>query len=133
MARLGELERAVMDVLWSAPGSCTAREIVTALPDRDLAATTVLTVLSRLERKDLVARDRDGRAHRYRPTASREEHAVSLMREALDTAADRSAALASFARQVSPGEAEALADALGEALRRRGTVRETATPGAEDG
>src|SRR5439155_19196716 len=75
MARLGELERAVMDVLWSANGSCTAREIVTALPDRDLAATTVLTVLSRLERKALVERDRDGRAHRYRPVASQEEHA----------------------------------------------------------
>ncbi|HEY3501503.1 MAG TPA: BlaI/MecI/CopY family transcriptional regulator [Actinocatenispora sp.] len=119
MARLGELERAVMEVLWSAPESCTARDIVTALPDRDLAATTVLTVLSRLERKDLVARDRDGRAHRYRPTASREEHAAALMREALDTAEDRSAALASFASQVSPGEAEALAASLAEAVRRR--------------
>ena len=86
MARLGELERAVMDVLWSANGSCTAREIVAALPDRDLAATTVLTVLSRLERKDLVERDRDGRAHRYRPVASQGEHAAALMREALDTA-----------------------------------------------
>jgi hypothetical protein len=75
---------------------------------------------SRLERKDLVARDRDGRAHRYRATASREEHAAELMREALDTAVDRGAALASFAKAVSPGEAEALADALTEALRRRG-------------
>ncbi len=120
MARLGELERAIMEVLWSTPGPCTARDIVAALADRDLAATTVLTVLSRLERKHLVARDRDGRAHRYHPTASREEHAAALMREALDTAADRSAALATFASQVSPGEAEALAGALAEAVRLRG-------------
>lgn len=119
MVRLGELERAVMDVLWSAPDSCTAREIVTALPDRDLATTTVLTVLSRLERKDLVARDRDGRAHRYRPTASRSERAAALMREALDTATDRGAALVSFAGQVSPGEIEALTGALAEAAHRR--------------
>jgi predicted transcriptional regulator len=119
MARLGELERAVMEVLWAAPDACTARDIVVALPGRDLAATTVLTVLSRLERKDLVARDRDGRAHRYRPIASREDHAAELMREALDTAVDRGAALASFAKAVSPGEAAALADALSEAVRRR--------------
>lgn len=119
MARLGELERAVMEVLWSTPGACTAREIVEALPERDLAPTTVLTVLSRLERKELVARDRDGRAHRYRPVASREQHVAMLMHEALATAPDRTAALASFARQVSPGEAEALAGALTEALVRR--------------
>ncbi|MGA8112955.1 MAG: BlaI/MecI/CopY family transcriptional regulator [Actinocatenispora sp.] len=119
MARLGELERAIMEVLWSTPEACTARDIVDALAARDLAATTVLTVLSRLERKHLVDRDRDGRAHRYRPTASREEHAASLMREALDTAADRHAALATFASQVSPGEAEALVGALAEAVRQR--------------
>ncbi|GIL27524.1 transcriptional regulator [Actinocatenispora comari] len=124
MARLGELERAVMEVLWSAPDSCTARDIVAALPDRDLAATTVLTVLSRLERKDLVARDRDGRAHRYRPTATREQHAATLMHEALDTAEDRTAALASFAEQVSAGEAEQLAASLVEALRRRSGARD---------
>ncbi|BCJ36010.1 hypothetical protein Athai_35130 [Actinocatenispora thailandica] len=124
MARLGELERAVMEVLWSAPDSCTARDIVTALPDRDLAATTVLTVLSRLERKDLVSRDRDGRAHRYRPTATREQHAAALMYEALATAEDRTAALASFAEQVSAGEAEQLAASLVEALRRRSAARD---------
>lgn len=119
MARLGELERAIMEVLWAAPASCTARDVLAELPDRGLAATTVLTVLSRLERKGLVVRDRDGRAHRYRATASRAQHAADLMREALDTAEDRSAALASFASQVSHTEAAALADALAEATRRR--------------
>ncbi len=120
MARLGELERAVMDVLWAAPAGSTARDVVDALPERDLAATTVLTVLSRLERKGLVARDRDGRAHRYRPVGSREDHVAALMREALDSAGDRAAALARFADQVDVADAAALADALDEAVRRRG-------------
>ncbi|MBA3488889.1 MAG: BlaI/MecI/CopY family transcriptional regulator [Longispora sp.] len=119
MARLGELEHAVMEVLWSAGAPCTAREILDALPDRGLAATTVLTVLSRLERKNLVARDRQGRAHLYRPAAPREDHVAALMREALDGAADRGAALARFADQVNEADAEALAAALYEATRRR--------------
>ncbi|GIG68947.1 BlaI/MecI/CopY family transcriptional regulator [Phytomonospora endophytica] len=119
MARLGELERAVMEVLWTAGRPVTAREVVDALPDRSLAATTVLTVLSRLEHKGFVARDRNGRAHHYRPVAGREEHVAALMREALDTASDRGAALARFAEEVSPTEAAALADALTEAVRRR--------------
>ncbi len=119
MARLGELERAVMDVLWTSPTGATARDVLDALPGRDLAATTVLTVLSRLERKGLVIRDRDGRAHRYRAVASREDHVAALMREALDSAGDRAAALARFADQVDASEAAALADALDEAVRRR--------------
>jgi len=120
MARLGELERSVMEVLWSARTAHTARDVLDALPDRDLAATTVLTVLSRLERKGLVVRDRDGRAHRYRAVGSREEHVAALMREALDTADDRAAVLARFADEVTPHEAAALQRALAEALRRRG-------------
>lgn len=119
-----------MEVLWSAGDACTARDIVDALPERARAATTVLTVLSRLERKGLVARDRDGRAHRYRPTAGREDHIAALMREALDGADDRAAALARFASQVSPAEAAALADALTEAQTRRNRPRERRTRGS---
>src|SRR4029079_5797141 len=63
---LGQLERAVMERLWAADGPLTARAVQDGLATRDLAPTTVLTVLGRLERKGLVARERDGRAHHYR-------------------------------------------------------------------
>lgn len=119
MARLGELEHTIMEVLWSAGAPRTAREILDALPDRGLATTTVLTVLSRLERKGLVTRDRDGRAHLYQPAAAREDHIAALMREALDSAADRGAALARFADQVDEADAAALSAALQDAMRRR--------------
>ncbi|HEV2087700.1 MAG TPA: BlaI/MecI/CopY family transcriptional regulator [Cryptosporangiaceae bacterium] len=118
MARLGELERAVMEVLWSADGSRTAREVADALTDRELAKTTVLTVLSRLEHKGRVARNRDGWAHTYSPTASREDYIAELMTEALGDASDRTAALIRFAGRVSPAEAVALSAALDDALRR---------------
>ena len=71
MPNLGELERAVMERLWAAEGPMTARAVQDGLTARDLATTTVLTVLGRLERKGLVTRERDGRAHHYRAVASR--------------------------------------------------------------
>ena len=123
MARLGELERAVMDVLWEAAEAVTARQIAAALPERDLAQTTVLTVLSRLEGKRMVTRSRDGRAHTYVPAASREDHVAGLMHEVLGTAGDdagnRAAALARFADQVSAEDAAALRAALADAERLR--------------
>jgi predicted transcriptional regulator len=119
MLRLGELERAVMDVLWASPEPLTARQVAGGLTSRALALTTVLTVLSRLEAKGYLRRTRDGRAHHYEPTASREDHVAVLMHEVLGAAADRTAALARFAGQVSREEAEALQSALAEALTRR--------------
>jgi predicted transcriptional regulator len=120
MLRLGELERAVMEVLWAADGPLTARAVAGGLASREPALTTVLTVLSRLEAKGYLVRTRDGRAHHYGPTASREEHVAVLMHEVLGAAADRTAALARFAGQVSREEAEALQVALAEALRQSG-------------
>jgi predicted transcriptional regulator len=112
MPHLGDLERAVMNVLWAAEGPVTAKAVGDALADRALAATTVLTVLSRLERKGLVQRRRDDRAHRYAPVATREEHVAELMREALGTAGDRGAALARFVDAASPAEVDVLRRAL---------------------
>jgi predicted transcriptional regulator len=118
MARLGELERAVMEVLWAAGqqgrSPVTARDVIEALPDRELATTTVLTVLSRLEAKHLVVRIRDGRAHHYQAVGTREDHIAGLMREVLGTAPDRTAALARFVDTVSAEEAAALRLALRE-------------------
>lgn len=44
-----------------------------AAQGRPLAYTTVLTVLDRLRRKQVVTRERQGRAFIYRPLVSREE------------------------------------------------------------
>ena len=112
MTRLGELERAAMQVVWAAPGALTARQVADALADRELAYTTWLTVLGRLERKGLLARARDARAHTYTPVGSREDLVAGLMQQALGQADDREAALQRFARSVTPDEAAALRRAL---------------------
>ena len=115
MNRLGELERAIMEVLWLAPDPMTVRQVGDCLTDRDLAHTTVMTVLDRLAKKGFVRRQRAGRAWRYRPAESREAYVAELMLTALDQTGDRQAALTRFAKSVSGSEAEALRAAL-EAL-----------------
>ena len=101
-----------MEALWSADGAMTARDVQDALAGRELATTTVLTVLGRLERKGLVSRERNGRAHRYRSVASREDHVAELMRDALDAAPDRGAALARFLGSIPDDERAALRELL---------------------
>ena len=111
MTRLGDLERAVMQVLWQS-GPATARQVSEQLAERGLAYTTWLTVLGRLERKGLVSRAKTGRAFVHEAVASRENHISVLMQQALGQADDREAALQHFVRTVSPAEAQALRDAL---------------------
>ncbi|MDQ0575152.1 BlaI/MecI/CopY family transcriptional regulator [Agromyces albus] len=120
MASLGELERSVMELLWNNDAALTANELRDRLAERGegaaraVATTTVLTVLSRLERKGFVSRARDVRPHRYRALLSREEHTAELMHEVLDRASDRDAALARFVGSVSDGEAAILRRLLDE-------------------
>jgi predicted transcriptional regulator len=126
MARLGELERKVMEVLWARLDSeLTAREVNEQLPG--YAYTTLLTVLDRLHTKGVVRRTRDGRAFRYAAMGSREDHTAELMHDALGVAGDRHAVLVRFAETVSATEAavlrEALADLAGRDDKERGPKR----------
>ncbi|MFI5428031.1 BlaI/MecI/CopY family transcriptional regulator [Aeromicrobium sp. UC242_57] len=115
MPRLGELERSVMNVLWDGDTPLTVREVLDRLDERDLAYTTIMTVLDRLGTKEMVRRERDGRAFRYAPALSRDAATSELLHAALDEAGtDRTAALVHFARTVDPAEAKALRAALDE-------------------
>jgi predicted transcriptional regulator len=125
MATLGQLERSVMDELWDSAEPLVAddlRDRLAAAGDqragqRELAVTTVLTVLSRLEKKGMISRDRSARPHRWRAAASREEHVAELMHDALGDAGDRDreAVLARFVGRVTPEDAAALRRLLGSA------------------
>ena len=115
MPRLGELERSVMNVLWDAPTALTVREVLDALGGhgQDLDYTTVMTVLDRLARKDLVVRQREGRAFRYAPRLTRAAMTAELMHEALEgTRGDREQALVSFVGEASAEDLAALRRAL---------------------
>lgn len=113
---MGELERSVMDLLWDRDQALTANEVRDALagaaqvphPAKPLAVTTVLTVLSRLEKKGMLRREGDRRPHRYAPLSSREDHTASLLHEVLGSAPDREAVLARFIGGISTDEAAAV-------------------------
>lgn len=60
---LAEREAQLMDVLWD-HGPSTVTEVQARLRD-ELAYTTVLTVLRKLEAKGYVGHEEEGRAHRY--------------------------------------------------------------------
>ena len=118
MRRFGELEAVIMERLWERGRPALVREILDDLRgDRDIAYTTVMTVMDNLHRKGWLRRERDGRAWRYEPTGSRSGYTAALMNEALETSADRRRALAHFAFQMSPHDASVLRDALDQALR----------------
>ena len=107
-----------MERLWERRRPALVREVLDDLRgDRDLAYTTVMTVMDNLHRKGWLRRERDGRAWRYEPTGSRSGYTAALMNEALETSADRQRALAHFALQMSPHDAAVLRDALDQALR----------------
>ena len=117
----GELEAAIMDRVWSAVRPVLVREIHDGLrPDREPAYNTVLTVVEILYRKGWLAREKDGRAYRYRATASRANYTADLMGEVFAASTDRLATLRRFVQRIDPAEAEELRAML-EAERRDGS------------
>jgi predicted transcriptional regulator len=81
---LGGLQAEVMEIFWRR-GDATVREVVTELNERHtLAYTTVLTLVSRLYSRGLLAREPEGRGDRYRAAKSREEFLGELSDELID-------------------------------------------------
>ena len=105
MRRLGELEAAVMEVLWSAPGPLTVREVLGRLVrDPEPAYTTIMTVLDNLHRKEVVTRERSGRAWAYLPALSREDFDAEAMAAVLESATDPGTTLLRFIGKIGPDE-----------------------------
>lgn len=118
---LGELESAVMDVLWRADEPLRVRDVMARLElSRELAYTTVMTVLDNLHTKDMVTRDRVGRGYRYRAARSREETAADLVRQVLRSSGDPEQVMLHFATSATDDESRILRRAARRTARRRG-------------
>ncbi len=77
--QLTDLQLDVVRVLWS-EGEATVAEVRDRLPEsRNLATTTVATVLSRLEKQNVVTRRLDGRQYVYRPTVTENQVRRSMV------------------------------------------------------
>nr|WP_296065979.1 BlaI/MecI/CopY family transcriptional regulator [uncultured Actinoplanes sp.] len=115
---LGDLEREVMTQLWESGESLTVRQVHERLNrDRDLAYTTVMTVLDRLAKKGVVTREKEDRAYRYAPAQTREEMTAAVMLDALSSSPDQDAALAYFVGQLPPDALAAVIEAASKNVR----------------
>ena len=113
-----------MERLWRWDRPAAVREVLEDLQrDRQLAYTTVMTVLDNLHRKGMVLREKSGRAYVYRPTRSRESHTAELMEQVLARTSDRGGALLRFVEQMSEVEVAELRGAL-EKIEGQGDQRE---------
>lgn len=85
MARqiLGELQHAIMAVLWASAGAeATTADVHEALRgERRLALTTIATMMRKMEQKGLVVHRVDGRQFVYRPTVSEDQVRRSMVGE----------------------------------------------------
>lgn len=102
-----------MQRLWDADGPVSVRDVLEDLNrERQLAYTTVMTVMDHLHDKGLVTRSKQGRAYLYAPTMTREAHTAGLLGDVLSATTDRSAALLHFVGQLDESEVAELRAAL---------------------
>jgi predicted transcriptional regulator len=78
--QLSDLQLAIMRVLWDREEATAADVHAELQTDRELAPTTVATLLSRLEKRGLVAHRARGRQYVYRPKVSEQEVRRSMLR-----------------------------------------------------
>jgi len=80
----GDLEADIMELVWK-KGTVTVGDVWQALrKDRDLAYTTVKTVMGRLAEKGHLKQRTKDRAYTYEPTMSREEFLRAVSEEVLE-------------------------------------------------
>jgi predicted transcriptional regulator len=80
---LTPLELEIMNVLWET-GPAAVQAVQAKLKGRDLAYTTVQTMLNVLHRKGRVKRELKDRAYLYRPVLSRQKAVTQAVGDMLD-------------------------------------------------
>ena len=107
---LGELELAIMEVLW-AGSPRIVHEIGEALSERSLAYNTVMTTADRLYKKGLLVREKVGHAFSYSPRIGRDAYDRQLVAAVLqDLPTASMAAMLSGFLDFAASDDEALAE-----------------------
>lgn len=104
----------MLRILWDAEGPLLPGEINERLAG-DYAYTSVATILTRLQAKGLVSRERSGRAFVYWATVDESELAVRRMSELLESASDRALVVSRFIGGLPAREAKAVRALLDQA------------------
>lgn len=136
---LTDLQLAIMRILWES-AEATVVEVQNRLrPERDLAQTTIATLLTRLEKRAVIAHRLDGRQFVYRPLVTEQEVRRSMVSELTDLLFDgSSAALMTHllhSREMKPGDLDRVKRMIADAENgsRNGTTPTGTTPARQGG
>lgn len=113
----GALERQVLACLAAAGRPLTVGEVQADLGG-ELAYTTVMTSLTRLEAKGALTREMKGRAYTYSLAGSHDEIEASVtahrMRRLLEAGGDRAGVLTRFVADLTPEDEQLLVELLAD-------------------
>lgn len=123
---LGPLETEILQILWEL-GSATVKEVHDRIlidPDRELAYTSVTTVLNRLTKKGWLRCHKQGRSFSWQPLVSREQaaslHAYEQLNQFLAVGnPDVVAAFADSLDQASVEQLQAIAERIQSIRQKR--------------
>lgn len=110
---LGNLENDIMKVLWDR-GESSGREVFEQIKDsRDIALTTVLTVIERLVKKGLVNKEKGDSTYIYKPASSKEEFSKNVSKDVFKrvmqmSSSDAVASFVDIVANVDPKELDRL-------------------------
>lgn len=100
---LGQLQRAVMEIIWSR-GEATVHQVRDRLDrEKELAYTTILTTLQKLERAGWLEHRSEGKSYVYVPKRSREQAGAGSVRGFLKRVFDGNA-VAMFQHLIREGD-----------------------------
>lgn len=118
---LGQLESAVMEVVWATSGPVQVGDVHVGLPTEARGAyATVKTTMERLAEKGILARSKEGKAYHYRAAVTREELERRIVTRTLDRLVEQFPdAVASFFVQPDPSVSQEKLTLLLEAVERR--------------
>jgi predicted transcriptional regulator len=82
---LGSLESEVMEVVWCKGDEVCVRDVLEVLNTRrEIAYTTVMTIMGRLAQKKLLIRRKDGNTFFFKPSFTREQFAGQVVSSVVD-------------------------------------------------
>jgi BlaI family penicillinase repressor len=114
--QLSDLQLAIMRVLWDRKEATAADVHAELQTDRELAPTTVATLLSRLEKRGLVEHRARGRQYIYRTKVTEQEVRRSMLRRLTDFffGGDQAALVSHLVRtdDIQPEDLHAIRDLL---------------------
>ena len=100
---LGELETQVMEIVWETKEAISVSDVVKTLSKkRDIAYTTVMTIMTRLTDKGLLKRTSSGKAYLYKPAYSKDTFLTRTSRQIIKNLVSSfgDTAIAHFAKEL---------------------------------